>query len=834
MKNLLPIIFGFATIMMNFLQAEMQIPIIPSPREVEWRDGAFRLGDSIAVFYSENIHAGFSGLPILKEFLGERSMFQSFTGEPDARSGEPGIHILLTQSEEFSVAGETFRFSPEMIPEGYFLMIQSKRVLLFAQEEAGLFYGIMSLLQIWERFSREGIPGMVIKDYPAFSWRGVSDDISRGQVSTMDNFKDIIRFLARYKYNIYMPYMEDVMVLDTYPDIAVGRGALTKNELVELQTFADRYYVQIIPIFQTLGHYENILNMPEYQKYAEYPGAASLNISSKAADAFLFNMLEEVMPVFRSPYFHIGADESWDVGLGATRKLKNEIGIAELHARHYNKVYEKVRKADRKVLMYGDIILRHPEILERIPKDIIIVDWHYWPTDSYPSVKRFREAGFQVLVSPGIHNWRRPFPNLNSAWINIANFNRRGQEEGALGSILSNWGDYGGPNFRELNYLGYIYGSETSWSPTVTDKYTLDGRYFWQYFGTDDSRLQSLFLHLSEIAGLSDFKQIWAQPFYEPTQKPNELLAQSSQLLDYSRAACDIIDELREIVPRNSDYLDYLENAALMGEYLGHKMVLARDRQIILTETLTDTQSAELDWDLKDGCLSQIGLLAQIEEQYQTLWLRTNRPDNLTRVLNLFRHQKAYYAESYAQLTDKHHDFPMEVPSKWITANRFTTDTTNPTVYLRKTFMLPANKRIQSADLQIVANTNATIFVNGKKIGKVVATKSLSLLAENQRVGWWKIKEQLADGENCLTVEVSNYIPERPAAANVYLEIYFEDDAVLIVGSDPTWEAAIVPSKKWQTVDFAESWGKAAEYSACPWKISVPLFKRGYASRVEF
>ncbi len=41
--------------------------------------------------------------------------------------------------------------------------------------------------------------------------------------------------------------------------------------------------------------------------------------------------------------------------------------------------------------MYGDIILRHPEIMDLIPKDIIIVDWHYRPSDHYPSIQQFKK-----------------------------------------------------------------------------------------------------------------------------------------------------------------------------------------------------------------------------------------------------------------------------------------------------------------------------------------------------------------------------------------------------------------------------------------------------------
>jgi N-acetyl-beta-hexosaminidase len=147
-----------------------------------------------------------------------------------------------------------------------------------------------------------------------------------------------------------------------------------------------------VPVFQTLGHFENILNLPDFIQYAEYPGAASLNVTNPASDEFLFNMLEEVVPLFQSPYFNIGADESWDVGLGANRDLVARDGIAALHASHYKKVFQKVKALGKKPLMYSDMLLNHPEILSLIPKEVVLVDWHYNLNDNFPSVKQLTDS----------------------------------------------------------------------------------------------------------------------------------------------------------------------------------------------------------------------------------------------------------------------------------------------------------------------------------------------------------------------------------------------------------------------------------------------------------
>ncbi|MCK7523612.1 MAG: hypothetical protein MZV64_41235 [Ignavibacteriales bacterium] len=87
--------------------------------------------------------------------------------------------------------------------------------------------------------------------------------------------------------NTYMPYLEDMLEFEKYPTIGKDRGALTKNEVKEILDFARKNFVEVTPIFQTLGHYENILSQDEFLKHAEFPGAASLSVSSDSTYVFL-------------------------------------------------------------------------------------------------------------------------------------------------------------------------------------------------------------------------------------------------------------------------------------------------------------------------------------------------------------------------------------------------------------------------------------------------------------------------------------------------------------------------------------------------------------------
>ncbi|MDZ7821602.1 MAG: glycoside hydrolase family 20 zincin-like fold domain-containing protein [Candidatus Marinimicrobia bacterium] len=372
------------------------VGIIPTPQQVEHSGQRVRLSaraDYELVGDPQNLKKG-------REILSE-----ALAGTAGG-STESTMTVILEKKDDFTIDN----ISTEQLSEAYSLEISSGKILIRSGTGKGLFYGLMSVAQLVKAAEDGTIPTLRILDYPDMMWRGISDDFSRGQVSTMENFETILRFLGEYKQNIYMPYMEDVIQMDKYPDIGAGRGALSKQEIAELQNIAKQYFVQVIPIFQTLGHYENILSDPKYMQYAEYPGAASLNSIDENTDRFLFNMLDEVIPQFKSEYFHIGCDESRDVGLGASKAFVKKKGSARIHADHYNKVYHHVTAQGKKVIMYGDIILRYPEIMDMIPQDIIIVDWHYRPSDHYPSVRQLRKPDLRFWSHRASITGAKPFP----------------------------------------------------------------------------------------------------------------------------------------------------------------------------------------------------------------------------------------------------------------------------------------------------------------------------------------------------------------------------------------------------------------------------------------
>jgi len=371
------------------------------------------------------------------------------------------------------------------IEQGYFLFSEDSTLYLKADSLQGIYYGIQTIIQLLNSTnSRNLLKQVAIIDYPRLKIRGVSDDISRGQAATVENLKKFIKTLSHFKINhYYLVYMQDMFKFEKYPDIGKGRGAYSKAEIKELFNYAKKHFVELIPIFQTIGHWENILHDENYWDYGEFPGSNSLNI--------LDNMIEELREVFKSEYFHIGADESWDVGKGASKAYVNKIGISQAYLKHYKKVHEIVKKHGyTKIIIYHDILYKHKEVLAGLPEDMIVMYWKYNTKDKHPIVDKIKEFKLPLVVSPSIIDYNRIFPSFLHSEKNITNLIKYGYKNGAIGEITSSWGDYNNKEIRENRIYGFIYSAQIGWDPVREMNFLI----FWKsalihFFGIDDARL---------------------------------------------------------------------------------------------------------------------------------------------------------------------------------------------------------------------------------------------------------------------------------------------------------------------------------------------------------
>jgi len=803
--------------------SQNEIFVTPAPQNWHFDTGHFRFDQSVAIYTIQDF---INPAHFLKAALQtDHKLTLDIHPVTQNSMEKKGIYIL---SPDFlniilkTVNDDRTRFTPVMENEGYILIIRKQYIFLISKSTAGAFYGIQTLRFLTGHNNNQiQLPQLTIQDWPDMQIRGFSDDISRGQVSTPDHFKRIIRYLARYKMNVYMPYIEDLFQFKNYPAIGKNRGALSAKECIELQDYAAQYFVDIIPVFQTLGHYENLLIQPEFMSLADFPGAASLDITSDDTYSFLEKCLDEIVPVFRSVYFHMGADESYDVGSGASRSDTLKHGIAAVHAKHYNKVYQLLKKYDKKIIMYGDIVLEHPGILKDLPRDIMILDWHYDIREHYESTGIFDKSGHDFIVSPGNQNWSRIFPDLERARKNIHNIIDDGHAKGALGAITSSWGDFGGANLRELNYYQIAYAAHNAWNKNKNNLEQFEQAFFRDFYGSDDPGFKKTYDTLSRYSEYYDLNYFFAHPFYPLTFDRDKLNRRSTEL---TRAYGSLISELQELkvkATRNKKHLDIPEFCAS----LYHWTALLNQIQL----ELDNSHESSPELLMKQLSVLEKKLL-EIKSTFKDLWLRYNKPDNLERILNLYDRVQKQLAIKKTEIKNSNLDLNGRLETPFISCPCDPeTEKPGQVIYLRKKFSLrgPA----ETAWLHVIADSHAHIWLNGQKAAELVATRTLSAIVEAERVKMWNVAEYLVKGENTLAVKVSNYKPESMPSVNLILncpELKFR------ITGDDNWKVHNREENNWQACEFTDSYWENAVRTENKWIISRPYFEHGLPGRIEF
>ena len=811
MLKSLQLLFLLLLLVVNSFAQSDNFTIIPVPKSIEKFNGSFSFQNNITISiknnFDENLFAAELIGKTLKEFLGVRSTIDSQS---------KGVITL-------SINDKLVAFPEETTDEGYILLIDENGISLEALTSKGLFYGAMSLIQLLEKAEEKTLPYFKVIDYPDMKVRAVSDDISRGQVSTLDNFKKIIVHMSRYKMNVYMPYIEDMLLFNAYPTIGVNRGALTKEEASELVDFAGKHFVEVIPIFQTLGHYENILSQDEFLKYAEFPGAASLNVTNDSIYVFLETMMKEVFELFPTKFFHMGADESYDVGLGYSKKLVDETNIATVHANHYKKIYSIAKKYGKTVLMYGDIILQHPEILSQIPKDIIVVDWHYRADKNYTSTKTFKESGFEYYVSPSSWNFLTTFPTNINSLPNIKHIIKDGLKNGSAGMVNSNWGDYGAETFKELILFNYAWSAQCAWNIEASNIDLFSQNYFYDFFGINDERLASIYRSMSNPLNQMMWHEVWRHPmlpFRDAVWWENNISkVVKGDWMDWSLPQVKRnVGVLKTQVKKNRDHFDLIEYLLALNDWYKLKI----ETQFEMFEAKKDNKLNEPDelFILIDRNIRDLELL---KSRFRELWLRNYKEENLNMIEDKFNRLSAYFLEIKNHLNDAIAGksdslfYNPELSSVWIYAvadeNKFADSA-------EFSYEFELQSKPDEAFLQLMGDTFAELYINGEFVVNVFARRSLSLIVDYKRIKFLDVAKFLKEGRNIISVKAVNYNRNGSAGINIITRIKLEN-GYKIISTSPDWKSK------------TDSVWKNAGFKKYPYIITAPNFDTKRTSWIE-
>ncbi len=406
--------------------------------------------------------------------------------------------------------------------EAYRLRVDDRGVRIAAGDADGAFDALATLAQLFRKRDRAWqLPCVAIADAPAMAERIVSDDVSRGPLPTLAYFEERIRGLAALKINGYSPYMEQVFVDPRAPYVANANG-ITAGELRALTTYARRFHVTLIPEQQTFAHMHETLKWETFAPLAELPHGYLLAPSDPGTYAYLEPLLRaERAAVGNVPYFHVGSDEPLDLGRGRSTEATTKAGVSQAFAAHVNRVAALVAPA--RPMIWDDAIQRDPSVMAALPKNLVVVDFHYGRERSYAGyIATVAKGGFAQLVSPSAANFNELYPDLDLAFDNIAGFVADGKAANVLGMFMTVWHD-DGETLYDTTWAPLAFAAATAWQRGPVDRTRFGAAFARAFFATDDMR------YADDLAALARLRSLlrtsvesdpgnylfWADPFDE-------------------------------------------------------------------------------------------------------------------------------------------------------------------------------------------------------------------------------------------------------------------------------------------------------------------------------
>ena len=367
----------------------MASTLLPQPAAVTVADGALRLGAATTISASPR--------------------------DPGARRAATALSGLLQQSAGITtrVIGKqgTIRFvrTTSGPAEGYRLTVGSSGATIAAHDDAGLFYGAVTMWQLATPNGRSAgpvtVPGTMIDDAPRFAWRGLMLDSAR-HFQSPAFIKQLLEWMSLNKLNRFHWHLVDDqgwrIPIDKYPRLTqiggwrvpastapapplpkVG-GVYTKAEIRDVVAFASARGIVVVPEIEMPGHALSAIRA--YPRLGTGvtppPGIGSdwgvfpyLYNVDEPTFTFLEDVLTEVMVLFPGTYIHVGGDEAvkdqWRASSAVQAKIK-ALGLANeeaLQGWFVARIGKFLHAHGRKLVGWDEILLGG------VPKDATVMSW---------------------------------------------------------------------------------------------------------------------------------------------------------------------------------------------------------------------------------------------------------------------------------------------------------------------------------------------------------------------------------------------------------------------------------------------------------------------------
>ncbi|MDR2705729.1 MAG: discoidin domain-containing protein [Planctomycetaceae bacterium] len=640
--------------------------LMPYPKQIEEIDGVFVFTDALE----------------LRVPAKEQKLLEPILLEEWKRAMLPLPKIVPVENEEPQLLICPTNTTPEIpelpkiadekkidVGESYSIAITKNGIVCRGGKSKGLYYAVLTLCQLIRanRIENNSLQCMTIYDFPSIKYRCFQDDLTRGPSPHLETLLFETNLGSQLKHNMMTYYMENQYEFKKHPKISPPNGSLLQEEFKEWIAFASARHLTILGNQQSFAHFRKILSLPEYK----HLGEAGYILSPVVEEVypFLDELYSEIIPYLPFEMFNVCCDETWDLAAtGKSKELADKIGVGGVYVQHILRVRELLKKYDKRMMMWGDIIIKHPDQLKLIPKDVVMMCWDYEPRPDFKKfIQPFSDSGYEFFVCPGQSNWSEILPRIDKYTVNIQNFIRDGYELGAIGALNTGWED-DGESIHGYNWHAIAWGAECSWNASKTKITDFNKRIGKILFGTknDDFGQAIELLQKLQASHVLDNRnrRFWKRDFL-PDAKPDIVKKNAETILNLVRPSIELLEKTKQEATINKHLLDSFLLGARRMELIALRMLDGLE--------LSQRKATLKTWDFTDPQKKQEGVLeleqlekiieknrnahTAIKNEFVRIWNSESKPYSLKPITDRYDSLDAWFADLQTQIRHSRIDF---------------------------------------------------------------------------------------------------------------------------------------------------------------------------------
>ncbi|WP_342082869.1 glycoside hydrolase family 20 zincin-like fold domain-containing protein [Dyadobacter sp. OTU695] len=656
----------FACLLINPVFAQNTPVLLPQPETIRYTGERFPVSQlTVWVPASAPNEVRFA-LQELKTAMGERAG----PGVKNASSTASATFQWVVRAEGGALP-EVSEKNGRSEREHYKLTISRTGVRVDAQTSAGLYYAVQTLRQLVTGEGKTAfIPGAVIEDRPKMTYRGVMMDFAHGGLPTVAEIKRQIDFLARWKTNQYYFYNEVSIELKGYPTIGY-RSGYTQAQIRDIIAYGRQRHMDVVPFLNLYGHLHELLRSEQYADLAIGQYGHELDPRKPATNALLKDWIGQYADLFPGPFIHVGFDETWE-----TKRIGDDQGARinseDLWVQQLTFVQGELKKYGKTVLAWTDMNNYYPDIIRKIPQEVIPVLWEYKPDTV--EINRFLNPILRekkpFFIQPAVSGWGHIYPDADYTYNNIDLCLQAGMKHHALGFIHSVWTDPVEP-FVRASWLFMAYGCIGAWQGTVPEKRSFTQMYSRVMYPQVHGEMQKAFDHLAASnAALNKclgrntngmprgtIVESWSNPFL-----PYYLKNTNAHTSDFrsarksgEAAQAELIGALAKCSPKDTAFIhSMIVTAKLMAytatRFLWAKRVCDRWNESMLVRKKNDFVAYDLAYPCHGLLVDVMDEAGELKTAYSEAWRSEYMPYRLNTMLGRFDVEYGLWQKLYLKV----------------------------------------------------------------------------------------------------------------------------------------------------------------------------------------